>query len=407
MAGECFAVAILDLDGFKPVNDVLGHRTGDALLVSIAGRLRDFAALIPGASAARFGGDEFTLLLPGIADGEEAAALVHRLIGGLCLPHRLDGHEVLVGCSAGIALAGSQEEDDEEIIARADLALAVAKAEGRGRATLFLPEMLESARARAEIEADLMGSDVWSEFEPSFQPIIDLASGEIAGCEALARWRHPLRGIVSPAQFIPVAEHCGRIAEIGEVMLRKACRAAAAFPSPITVSVNVSAAQLLRARVQDTVMSALKESGLPPERLKLEITESVMIGDQTGIRLFMEGMQKLGVAVSLDDFGTGYSSLSYLRDLPFDELKIDRSFISSLSGDRQAQAVVRTIIALARDLDMRVVAEGIETQEQALFLRALGCARAQGYYFGRPVPAEAMAKILLESAVPLALAQSA
>jgi diguanylate cyclase (GGDEF)-like protein len=387
------AVIMVDLDGFKPINDVLGHAAGDALLISVSRRLERFASAVPGAATGRLGGDEFVVLLGGIDLACDALAAGEQLIQLIQAPHELGNHHVRVNASAGVALSGRSIHCGE-LMARADLALAAAKAEGRGRAVMFEDSMMRSATARAALEADLNSSDFWREIEPSFQPIIDLTNGNIVGCEALARWTHPLRGMVSPAEFIPVAEQSGRIIDIGQVMLTKACAAGMTMPEPIMVSVNVSAAQLLRTNFLECVAESLAQTGLPARRLKLEITESVTIGERARIVGLLQDLRAMGVSVSLDDFGTGYSSMSYLRDLPFDELKIDRSFVVSIESDRQARAVVQTIIALAHNLDLRVVAEGIETYEQAMLLTAMGCARGQGYYLGRPGSAIALAKAI-------------
>jgi diguanylate cyclase (GGDEF)-like protein len=392
-SGKAGALIMIDLDGFKPINDVLGHAAGDALLISVAKRLEEFAIAMPGSVTGRLGGDEFVVLLADIDAESVAMAAGERLIESIQAPHELGSHHVQVNASAGVALTCPSGRC-ADLVARADLALAAAKAEGRGRAVMYADEMMRYATARAALEADLNASDFWHEIEPNFQPIIDLVSGSIVGCEALARWTHPLRGPVSPVDFIPVAEQSGRIIDIGEVMLTKACTAAMAMPEPIMISVNVSAAQLLRTNFLERVADSLVRSGLLAGRLKLEITESVTIGDRARTVWLLQELRTMGVSVSLDDFGTGYSSMAYLRDLPFDELKIDRSFVMSIEHDRQARAVVQTIIALAHNLDLRVVAEGIETYEQAQLLMAMGCARGQGYYFGRPGSAVVFAEAL-------------
>jgi diguanylate cyclase (GGDEF)-like protein len=388
------AVLMLDLDGFKPINDVLGHKAGDLLLISVAHSLEAALSSWPGAVAARFGGDEFVLLLPHAETGEKANDLAHDILASLRQPHSIDQHAISIDASIGIAIDRGDGIGPDELINRADIALNHAKASGKGTTCLYDPKMSAGIAERQRMEADLASSDPWDEFEPYYQPLVDLPSGRIIAVEALARWRHPERGLISPAEFIPIAESSGRIVEIGRIMLEKACRDAMLFPVPIAVSVNLSTVQLIRADVPGLIHDVLHRTALPPARLKLEITESVMIHDAKATHDFVTRLKTMGVTVSLDDFGTGYSSLSYLRRFAFDELKIDRSFVLGIQQDTQALAIIQTIVALARNLDMKVIAEGIETEEQARLISAAGCARGQGYLFGKPMPVAALMRAL-------------
>jgi diguanylate cyclase (GGDEF)-like protein len=386
------AVLMIDLDGFKPINDILGHKAGDALLSSVASCLSQAVAVVQRGMAGRLGGDEFVVLAPMMND--EAA--LQRLVGGigaaLGQPHAVDGHQVSVTATIGYALADSPSLPAAEMLNRADLALTRAKMTRKGQACGFEAAMDDELAARRQMESDLAEADIGAEIEPFYQPIVDLATGKVVAVEALARWRHPQRGMISPVDFIPVAESSGRIVDIGRIMLEKACRDAMRMPDDVSVAVNVSAVQLLRMDVPTVVFDTLNATGLEPSRLKLEITESAMIGDAKSTQDLLLCLRAMGVRVALDDFGTGYSSLSYLKGFSFDELKIDRSFIVAVQSDRRSMAIVHTIVSLARNLDMTIVAEGIEQLDQATLLEAAGCLRGQGYYFGRAVPIEALLK---------------
>jgi diguanylate cyclase (GGDEF)-like protein len=396
------AVLMIDLDGFKPINDILGHKAGDALLSSVASCLSQAVAVVQGGMAGRLGGDEFVVLAP-LMDNEAA---LQRLVGGigaaLGQPHAVDGHQVSVTATIGYALADDRAVPAVEMLNRADLALTRAKTGRKGQACAFDAAMDDELAARRQMESDLAEADIEVEIEPFYQPIVDLASGKVVAVEALARWRHPQRGMISPVDFIPVAESSGRIVDIGRIMLEKACRDAMRMPDHVSVAVNVSAVQLLRMDVPTVVFDTLNSSGLEPSRLKLEITESAMIGDAKSTRDLLLCLRAMGVRVALDDFGTGYSSLSYLKGFSFDELKIDRSFIVAVQNDQRSMAIVHTIVSLARNLDMTIVAEGIEELDQATLLEAAGCLRGQGYYFGRPVPIEALlTQFFLPDVTPL------
>ncbi len=376
-AGNTIVVVAIDLDGFKPINDVLGHKAGDALLAEIGRRLGAFSEEHEHACSARFGGDEFMVMMDLTGDMATIDALALRLHDVLRAPLRVDDHYLSVDATMGISLLEDEPISAEQLIHRADLALTNGKLEGKSRRTIFDEAMLLRIHHRARLEVELNEANLESEIEPVYQPIVDLPTRNIIGVEALVRWKHPQRGVVSPADFIAAAESCGKIAEIGRIMLERACRDAMRFPTPITVSVNLSPVQLMRMDVAEGVADALARSGLPPQRLKLEITESVMLQDSKGLSALMRRLQAMGVTISLDDFGTGYSSLSYLRNFPFNELKIDRSFLSGIVEDQQASEIVQTILLLARALNMNVVAEGIENEGQAFALMALGCGRAR------------------------------
>ncbi len=406
MPGRAVAVIAIDLDGFKPINDVLGHKVGDLLLVALGDRLRDIADKAEGGLAARFGGDEFLMMVEGIAEAEAAEAFAERVREELRLPTIIDNHRVSIGATIGLSVLSRCGVSPEEFVQQADIALNLGKAASKGVVRTFHEAMLDGAALRRQLESDLADADLEAQFEPHYQPVIDLATRRIIGVEALARWRHPARGLVQPSDFIPVAESSGRIVDIGAIILRKACEDAARWPAPIGVAVNLSAVQLLRVDVPGLVERVLADAGLPASRLKLEITESVMIHDARGTHRLMVELQEMGVTVSLDDFGTGFSSLSYLRTFPFDEIKIDRSFLAGIESDGQAAAIVQTILALARSLDMSVVAEGIETERQALLLTAMGCAKGQGWRFGRPMPLGELMDLLVRDSAQ-AMAQTA
>jgi len=382
------AVIFFDLDRFKAVNDTLGHEYGDRLLTAVARRLATVVrSRDTGDIVARFGGDEWAVLMAGPVTAEDAATLAERLIARVAAPFELDGHRLIVGLSAGIAMPLSPETTVGTLMKNADAALYRAKAAGGGTYRLFDESMETAIRARRELEVELWDAFRREEFHVLFQPQVNLSDRKMVGVEALLRWHHPLRGPISPAEFIPVAEAVGLIEPLGGWVLRRACQEAAAWPVPIKVSVNVSPVQFTRGDLVASVQKALSHSGLPAKRLDLEITESLFMQENNSIIETMERLRRIGVTFSIDDFGTGYSSLSYVRKFPVQKVKIDQSFVRGLPGDIESAAIVRAVSALAQGLNLRINAEGIESEEQAASLRLLGCAEGQGYLFGKPQPA--------------------
>jgi diguanylate cyclase (GGDEF)-like protein/PAS domain S-box-containing protein len=386
-----FALHCIDLDRFKDVNDTLGHASGDSLLKIVALRLQ--GAVRTGDTIARVGGDEFTLIQLGISGAEQATGLAERLIHDLSQPYEIGGREVQIGASIGIALAPAHGSNPDRLLGAADVALYDAKAQGRCQLSLFSPEMDQRLRRRAELERDLRQAVAEDRLHLHFQPQYEVATGRLAGAEALVRWTDPQRGPVPPGDFIPIAEDSDLINSIGRWVLATACREAAAWPHGARIAVNVSPAQFHSGDLVEIVQDVLAESGLPPFRLELEITEGVFIRDSETIRSTLMQLKALRVRITLDDFGTGYSSLSYLRRMPFDKIKVDRSFVAALGHDPAANALVRSIIGLARGLGLESNAEGVETKAQAQMLREEGCQEVQGYYFGCPMPAEEFAKL--------------
>ena len=398
--GKPCALLFLDLDNFKNINDSLGHGVGDQLLRRVGSRLKSCVA--DGDLLARLGGDEFALLSWHYASHEEAAALAERLVVLLAEPCQLEGAMVEVRASIGVALAPRDGRDPQSLLQCADLALYAAKAAGRNTYRFFDAQMAESARARVRLQHELGQALTANQFTLYFQPQVRLDTGEVIGLEALVRWQHSERGLIGPGEFIPVAEETGQIVLLGNWVLREACRAAAKWPSGLRVAVNLSAVQFRSSSVIDLVDEALMESGLEPERLELEITESALIEDHDGAQATLVALRSRGVRVAMDDFGTGYSSLAYLRRFPMDKLKIDGMFVRSLDSDQDAQAVVTAIISLARALRLETTAEGIETEEQMVMLRALGCDDVQGYLIARPMPGNEVRAFLHRASVALA-----
>ena len=390
--GKPVAMLLLDLDHFKEVNDTLGHPVGDALLVGTAERLR--ASVTPAQSVARLGGDEFALIVVDYSSVAEVRRLARGILEATRAPHVVDGQTIVVGASVGIALSEGGADDPERIFKSADIALYAAKSEARGGLRIFEPKMETGLIERQSLRADLRLGLERCEFELNYQPILDLKSEHVCGFEALLRWRHPRLGMVAPDMFIPLAEETGLIVGIGEWALRTACAEAATWPAGVSVAVNLSTQQFGDGNLTETIDAALAASGVAPQRLELEITESVLLRDSRANLLTLRKLRERGIRIALDDFGTGYSSLGYLQRFPFSKLKIDRSFISGLPASDEGQAIVRSVIGLGQSLGMRVTAEGVETQAQYDWVRA-GCDEAQGYLISRPLSAAEIPQLLL------------
>ncbi|WP_414472441.1 putative bifunctional diguanylate cyclase/phosphodiesterase [Microvirga sp. M2] len=386
------AVLCLDLDRFKDVNDSLGHETGDALLKLVAERLR--SCIRPQDVVARLGGDEFAILQLAIDDQQDCAALATRIVEAVSMPYDLEGQEIVIGTSIGIAVASEDNLSPDQLLKQADLALYRAKADGRATYRFFEPEMDAELQARRLLETDLRKALVNREFELYFQPQVNVRANEIGGYEALLRWQHPERGMISPAEFIPVAEDIGLISPLGDWVLEQACIVATGWPRGIKVAVNLSPVQFRNKTLVQSVSRALTRSGLAPDRLELEVTESVLLQDNELTVATLHQLRRMGVRIAMDDFGTGYSSLSYLRSFPFDKIKIDQSFVRELSSRADCLAIVRSIAGLGASLGMSTVAEGVETEDQFLQITAAGCTEVQGYYFGRPKPASELVHML-------------
>jgi diguanylate cyclase (GGDEF)-like protein/PAS domain S-box-containing protein len=383
---EPFAVLLLDLDRFKQVNDTLGHPAGDALLIEVATRLKSL--LRETDALARLGGDEFAIIQAGEADQREAAkSLADRIIEMLRQPFDIEGGNINIGTSIGIALASERETGSGDLLKMADLALYRAKSAGRNGYCFFDPEMSEIASARQEIESDLRRAIQQNELELHYQPIIDTKTRKICSVEALVRWRHPSKGLIYPDLFIPLAEETGLITQIGDWVLRAACAEAATWPAGIKVAVNLSLVQFRKTNLPDVVMRALTDSGLRPERLELEITETALIESAAECLPALRQFKSLGITIVLDDFGTGYSSLSQLAMFPFDKIKIDKSFTQNMTKRSECAAIISATLTLAQSLDIATTAEGVETVEQYRLLRLAGVTSLQGYLFKRPGPA--------------------
>jgi diguanylate cyclase (GGDEF)-like protein len=390
--GRGLALHCLDLDQFKAVNDTLGHPVGDELLQAVAARLRQETRDTD--TVARLGGDEFAIIQAPIDRPTEATAFASRLNDLLDAPFEIAGHQIVIGTSIGIAFAPQDGTDPDQLLKCADLALYRAKQDGRGIYRLFHAEMDAQMQARRLLELDLRLALRTEQFEMYYQPLIDLHAGVVNGCEALLRWRHPERGLIAPDQFIPLAEEIGLIVPLGEWVLRQACDAMASWPGAMRVAVNLSPAQFKSRNLVAAVAEALRESGLPPDRLELEITETVMLNDTDATLETLHQLQALGVCIAMDDFGTGYSSLSYLRRFPFDRIKIDQSFVRDMCSKQDCGAIIRAVAGLSNELGMATTAEGVETREQLDALAKAGCSEVQGYLFSRPVPADSIPDVL-------------
>jgi diguanylate cyclase (GGDEF)-like protein/PAS domain S-box-containing protein len=402
-----FAALFLDLDNFKLVNDSLGHQAGDRLLISVAARLDAIlrtsdliATADDGFTVARQGGDEFTILINDLKHPDDAKKIAERIITVVSEPYILDGNEAFIGVSIGIAFGGPDTKCAEDLLREADTAMYHAKSEGRGRCRVFDPTMHQHATKRMQLEKDLRKAVKAEEFCLHYQPIVHLPSDTISGFEALIRWNHPRQEDVRPDIFIPAVEEMGLIGPLGHWVIQDACRQAVRWQSefqsapPLTISLNCSIRQFYRPTFLDEVCQILEQSGAEPHMLKIEVTESTLMDKPDVVCPVLNGLRQLGVRIGIDDFGTGYSSLAYLHRLPLDVLKVDRSFVSSMSHSDENLEIVHTIITLGRSLGLDVVAEGVETEEQRRLLLDLGCTHAQGFLFSRPVPADDVGGVL-------------
>ncbi|MDX8528253.1 EAL domain-containing protein [Mesorhizobium sp. MSK_1335] len=379
------AFLCLDLDHFKTVNDTLGHPVGDALLKEVAARLRQ--AVREDDTVARLGGDEFVIIQKGVDQPIGSTALAQRIIDALSAPYVVDGHGVMISASVGISIAPNDGGNADQLLKNGDMALYRAKAEGRRTYRFFEPEMDARMQARRFLELDLREALGREQFEIYYQPLLNLDRGEVSCFEALLRWHHPTRGIVSPVEFIPLAEEIGLIVPIGEWVIRQACLDAASWPEGIRVAVNLSPIQFRSARLLSTIVGALDASGLPASHLELEITETALLANTQATLTMLQQIHLLGVQIAMDDFGTGYSSLSYLRSFPFDKIKIDQSFVKDAEDVDSSVAIIRAVTSLGSSLGMQTTAEGVETAEQLDRVRREGCTEAQGFLLSRPLPA--------------------
>lgn len=394
------SVFLLDLDRFKAVNDTLGHPAGDTLLRLVALRLTDEVGNL--GQVGRLGGDEFQVVLPSVSSEAELSRLAQAIINSLSRPYTINGTLVSIGASVGIVTSDYDDRTSDDLMRDADLALYAAKAAGKGCSRFFAPEMHEAARERQRLESDLRVALEKGQLRVVFQPQVDASSEAVTGFEALVRWDHPEHGPVSPALFIPLAEEIRLIDEIGEWVLRTACAEAAKWPQHVSIAVNLSPIQFKSPALPSTVRAVLSETDLPAKRLELEITEGVFLSNDDHVHEMISSLKAIGLKLALDDFGTGYSSLSYLQRVPFDKLKIDQSFVRGASdpGSRNA-ALIRAMVGLASDLQMRTIAEGVETQEELQLVRDLGCPLVQGYIFGKPMPADEALELAKKGAATL------
>ncbi|MGI4798918.1 MAG: putative bifunctional diguanylate cyclase/phosphodiesterase [Janthinobacterium lividum] len=390
--GQSVAVLCVDLDRFKAVNDTLGHPIGDGLLRKVADRLK--AASREGDLVARLGGDEFAVIQSGGLQPDAAIAMATRLVNLIGRTYTVDGEVLHIGASIGVALSPENGFESDVLLKNADLALYRAKAEGRGCYRFFEPGMNDRMQMRRSLEVDLRRALAFKELQLVYQPQVSITTNAIVGFEALIRWHHPTRGLVSPADFIPLAEDIDLIIPIGEWVLRTACRQAAVWPAGVSIAVNLSPVQFRGGKLVEMVRAALKQSGLSASRLDLEITEGALLEEAGAVVKAFEELKAIGVRFSLDDFGTGYSSLSYLRKFPFTKIKIDQSFVRDIDGDPVRRSIVRAVTHLASALGMQTTAEGVETPAELECVRAEGCNQVQGYLTGRPLSAEAATALL-------------
>ena len=396
--GSRFGVLFLDLDDFKLINDSLGHAAGNEVLQRMARRLE--RCIRAGDTVTRWGGDEFVILLDEVVDGAGAEVVAHRIAEALETPVEVDGHRVQLAASIGIVVGSEHDPDPEGLVGQADTAMYRAKGQGKGRIEIFDRSMHERARTRLALETDLGHALERGEFVLHYQPLVSLADGAVEGLEALVRWRHPKRGLLAPGHFIEVAEDTGLIEQLGTFVLREACQTLAAwrvrFPAAarLTMGINVSPRQLSRGDFVDLVAATCREFALPPARVNLEITETTLVENAQLASRSLQQLRKVGVQLSIDDFGTGYSSLHYLHQFPVQSLKIDRSFVAALGADPRNSAIIRAVVALAQELGIRTVAEGVEYASQMQVVQKLGCDLAQGYLFYRPLPPQEVESLI-------------
>ncbi|MGB6400356.1 MAG: EAL domain-containing protein [Bradyrhizobium sp.] len=397
--GQCIhreqmvAVHHLDLDQFKAVNDTFGHPAGDKLLKIVAERLRGLVRETD--TIARMGGDEFAIVQAPITDPSEATSLAQRFTASMSEPFDIDGHQAVIGASVGIAVGPGDGLRPDKLLRNADLALYRAKGDGRGTFRLFEPAMDLQMQTRRIMELDLRKALPAGEFELYYQPVVNLASNEISGFEALIRWNHPERGVVSPVTFIPLAEEIGFIVPIGEWVIRQACATAAQWPGDLHVAVNISAVQFRSPGLMQVIVGALATSGLHPTRLEIEITENVLLNNKEATLAVLHQLRALGIRIAMDDFGTGNSSLTYLQSFPFDKIKIDRSFVKDITESTGSLNIVRAVAALANGMGMTATAEGVETREQLDRITSEGCTEMQGFLFSKPLPAQEIERLFL------------
>jgi diguanylate cyclase (GGDEF)-like protein len=386
MADAEFAVLFLDLDRFKVINDTLGHRLGDMLLIEVAQRLK--RSLRTGDVLSRLGGDEFAVVLSSFASRDSLKQVASAIVDAVASPYEIEGHSIRSAVSIGIAIAPGDGKNADELLMAADLALYAVKNGGRGTYRFFKQSMNEEINDRRQIELDLREAIEKNQLHLEYQPIIDLRRNVVSGFEALARWKHPIKGSIPPAVFIPIAEDSGLILPLGEWALREACTQAARWPGNLKIAVNLSAVQFSLPNLADTILRIVTEAALGPDRLVLEITESLFISDTEKTLSTLHRLKALGVRIAMDDFGTGYSSLSSLRSFPFDEIKIDRAFVSDVGKNSENSVIVQAVIIIANALGMTTVAEGVETADQQALLKALGCDEVQGYLYSRSMPVD-------------------
>jgi diguanylate cyclase (GGDEF)-like protein len=399
--GKLVGILLHDLDNFKVINDSLGHDAGDALLKVVAQRMR--AVVRETDTVARLGGDEFVIVLPELDNANEAMMVANKLLGELAKPFTVEHQEVYVSASIGVSLYPRDGAQEQTLMKNVDLAMYRAKREGRNTVRYFTEELNAHNRERQKLETALHHALENAEFDLHYQPKINYHTGAVTGVEALVRWNHPTLGVIAPSAFIPLAEETGLIVELGAWVIRTACRQSRAWQDanglPVNIAVNLSARQLDPDQLINTVADALRETGLAAEYLELELTETAIMPDAVEAIGILSELKCLGVRLSLDDFGTGYSSLNYLRRFPLDSIKIDRSFILGVGESANDRAIVKTIVALASNLNMNVIAEGVESLVQADFLKQHGCHEMQGYYFARPLPASQVSELLANHAV--------